>query len=29
LSIEPGRLITLSSIAEMNLREHRFDEARR
>ncbi len=29
LSIEPGRLITLSSLAEMSLREHRFDEARR
>ncbi len=29
LSIEPGRLITLSSNAEMSLREHRFDEARR
>ena len=29
LSIEPGRLITLSSLAELSLREHRFDEARR
>lgn len=29
LSIEPGRLITLSSMAELSLREHRFDEARR
>ena len=29
LSIEPGRLITLTSMAEVSLREHRFDEARR
>ncbi|MCZ6699012.1 MAG: protein kinase, partial [Planctomycetota bacterium] len=29
LAIEPGRLITLSSLAELSLREHRFDEARR
>ncbi len=29
LSIEPGRLISLSSLAELSLREHRFDEARR
>ena len=29
LSIEPGRLITLSSLAEMSLRERRFDDALR
>jgi TolB-like protein/Flp pilus assembly protein TadD len=29
LAIEPGRLITLSSLAELSMREHRFDEARR
>jgi serine/threonine-protein kinase len=29
LALEPGRLITLSSLAELSMREHRFDEARR